>query len=86
VPEDPEVLAFDERDFEPLNRFRFLWRWTQPSHAQFPSHVLERIRPLTASKAAVVNDFLMEKFSIPRPPWAPRVRQRSPRRDPLHGN
>jgi hypothetical protein len=52
------VFEFEDRDYEPVSGFRLLWRWTSPTHAEFPPSVLGQIQPIAGPKAALVNDAL----------------------------
>ena len=56
------VFELQESDYEPLSRFKHLWRWTSPTHAMFPTNVLERIRPIADARAALIDEYAMARF------------------------
>ena len=42
---------FTRADFQPIEDFSLIWRWTQQSHIVLPPEVLAAIHPFTAAKA-----------------------------------
>ena len=67
------LFEFEERDYEPIDRFRLLWRWTSPGHAELPRHVLDQIHPLTATNAALVNEYIVARTRRGYPGLADRA-------------
>ena len=61
------LFEFQESDYEPINRFRLISRWTSPSHAEFAPEVLDAIRPLGATRAAVINEFAINRVHARHP-------------------
>ena len=55
------LFEFEDLDYAPLSRFPLLWRWTSPSHAEFAPDVLDTIRPIGRTKAAVINQFVIDR-------------------------
>lgn len=55
------VFELEDSDYEPISRFRLLWRWTSPSHAEFAPDVLDSIRPIGVVRAAVINEFAVDR-------------------------
>ena len=55
------VFELEDSDYEPTSRFRLLWRWTSPSHAEFAPDVLDSIRPIGVARAAVINEFAVDR-------------------------
>ena len=55
------LFELRDSDYEPLTRFSLLWRWTSPRYNELPPDVLERIRPIAQPKAALINDYVLER-------------------------
>jgi hypothetical protein len=55
------VFELEDCDYEPVSSFPLLWRWTRPTHGQFPPSVVERIRPIAGPKAALVNEYVITR-------------------------
>ena len=52
------VFELQESDYEPLSRFRLLWRWESHRHAEVPANALESIRPIANAKAALIDEYV----------------------------
>lgn len=48
------MIPLTESDFVPLDGFSLAWRWTDEDHGTLPPESLQRIRPLTATRAAAI--------------------------------
>ena len=58
----PEMrFELEDVDYEPLSLFPLLWRWTSASHAELARDVLDSIRPIGQPKAAVINQFVIDR-------------------------
>ena len=49
------MSGFVAADFQPLDDFPLLWRWSQPSHDVLPSGVLAEIRALAPARASELS-------------------------------
>lgn len=56
-----EITAADLR---PLEEFPLKWRWTDARWHQLPPEILERINPLTETKAAELEKFHKQYFAL----------------------
>ena len=61
------LFEFEDADFEPMSRFGLKWRWTSPSHAELPTAVVARIRPIAGEKAALISDFVHDRVFAHHP-------------------
>jgi len=55
------MFDFEDSDYEALSGFGLLWRWTSPNHAEFPANILNGIRPIADSKAALINEYVVAR-------------------------
>ena len=45
------MIVLSDNDYQPLRSCRLCWRWTDPKYQEFPQETLDKIKPLSASKA-----------------------------------
>ena len=60
-------INFSPDDFQPLESFSLVWRWTQETHSVLPPEVLAAVQPLTEAKAATLQgaaDRLHQQFVL----------------------
>lgn len=58
------MIELHDSDFEPIDDFPFLWRWTEENHTLFLPQELEAIRPLKADLAQKLHH---EMLKVDRP-------------------
>ena len=51
-----------KNDFQPIESFSLIWRWTDEDHNVFPDEILQRIKPLKNDKAHEVNEYASNNF------------------------